>query len=94
MQATHPQWAKGANMSNPSIPAAAVEAADVAYRNTVPTGDGSYQYRAIRAALEAAVPYMLASAWEEGESAGWVNSAADMDPSLPAETNPYEKDAK
>lgn len=43
------------------IPAQAVEAADAAYRNTVPTGDGSYQHRAIRAALEAAAPHMMAT---------------------------------
>jgi len=43
------------------IPDAAVEAGDLAYRATVPTGDGSYQRRAIRAAIEAAAPHMLAT---------------------------------
>lgn len=51
------------------IPAQAVEAADAAYRNTVPTGDGSYQHRAIRAAIEAAAPYIRAEALETAAAA-------------------------
>lgn len=68
-----------------------IEAIEAARNELLQTNLGGFD-ALIRRALEAAAPHMMASAWEEGESAGWVNCYADMDPSLPAETNPYEQD--
>lgn len=57
-------------MDNHTIPAAAVEAAAKAYINT----SRSIGIADIRAMLEAAAPYMLAEAWEEGASDGQWNA--------------------
>ena len=82
-------------MTNQVIPAHAVEAAAKAiYRHTLGLDDWDSRSDVMketmrgkaRAALEAAAPYMLAAAWEEG----WDSFASfDSRPGGPYPTNPY-----
>lgn len=78
-------------MSGAEIPAAAIEAAARAYRAKVEWIDrhsrddyGREDELGMRAALEAAAPYLLAQGWEEG------NIAANFAPDYV--TNPYRSE--
>lgn len=44
---------------------------------------------AMRAALKAAAPHMLAAAWDEGEEAGGLNRGLEEYPHLEQAANPY-----
>ena len=74
------------------IPEAAFRAAEATYMETIvelrlAEGGGfkvaSQQRRAIRAALEAAAPHLMAEAWDEGRNAD------DFSVSIGYEKNPY-----
>jgi hypothetical protein len=68
------------------IPDEALEAAHKAWRIQAGTEGTIFEYN-LRAALEAAAPYIAAEAWDEGEQSGYVNHAAD--PYGGEYTNPY-----
>jgi hypothetical protein len=77
------------------IPAEAVEAAaKAAFARTHPHGNFRLAIRELqdrylseaRAALEAAAPYMLAEAWEEGYTLGYADCANKQESNRP---NPY-----
>ena len=66
-----------ANAGKTVVPDEAVEAAARAWleRSTKP---GSWTLEgSVRAALEAAAPFMLAKAWHEGHQAGWNDRDGD-----------------
>jgi hypothetical protein len=52
-----------------------------------------FDYRnAARAVLEAAVPPLMAQAWEEGQQAGYENAYYQQTPPVEPNTNPYRKE--
>lgn len=74
-------------MTNQVIPAEAVEAAAKAAESTWNTW-GNWEDVA-QAALEAAAPYMLAAAWDEGHEEGWLNHESGLTESKGRKRNPY-----
>jgi len=78
-----------------NIPKEAVEAGAKAYRAKVEWIDrhsrddyGREDELGMRAALEAAAPYMLGEAWKEGEAAGQDNAYA-YQIGIAVKSNPY-----
>ena len=69
------------------IPVEAVEAAHKAWREQAALDDSIFEYN-LRAALEAAAPYMLGEAWKEGEAAGQDNAYA-YQIGIAVKSNPY-----
>jgi flagellar biosynthesis/type III secretory pathway protein FliH len=82
-------------MTNQVIPEAAVEAAARSLNDAfpqmwekMPEWAREEERKTARAALEAAAPYMLAEAWDDGHSAG-VDHADGLD----GGSNPYGRQA-
>jgi membrane-bound lytic murein transglycosylase B len=69
------------------IPDRAVEAAAEAIEYALQTGVGVKDIA--RDALEAAAPYLMRAAWDEGKSSGWDAARGE-----PEESNPYEAATK
>ena len=42
---------------------------------------------------EVVAPQLRAEGWDEGESAGWLNSSAEVEASIPTIINPYRSQA-
>lgn len=83
------------------IPEEASRAAADRYRETLtelrlrergPFKSGAQHRQALQAALEAAAPHMLATAWDQGELAGSAKKVLEGEyPQLGLTTNPYRR---
>jgi hypothetical protein len=72
--------------NKPMISDEAVEAAHKAWRAQAATEETIFEYN-LRAALEAAAPFIAAEAWEDGQYAIWGYLANRSN--RPRPTNPY-----